>query len=291
MTSEIPFVGDITRFLTDDAPRSVRAAIAQAGRKDILDESYPYRHEMKSAEYAPVMAALQVELVKMAWDLRTTGRRLAVVFEGRDAAGKGGTIERMRENLNPRQAYIVALSKPSEREASQWYFQRYVDWLPAAGEVALFDRSWYNRGVVEHVFGFCTPDQRERFFGQVPAFEQLLIDEGIVLVKLWLNVGRAEQLRRFLDREGDPLKQWKLSWIDVEGLKKWDAYSAAIRETLARTDTAHAPWTVIRSDDKDRARIAAVQAVLNAIDYKGRDLAAIGTTDAAIAGGVGLWHD
>ncbi|MBW6505703.1 MAG: polyphosphate kinase 2 [Rhodobacteraceae bacterium] len=291
MTSEIPFVGDITSFLAKDAPKPLREAIAKAGRKDILDPGYPYPREMKASEYAPVMAALQVELVKMAWDLRNTGRRLAVVFEGRDAAGKGGTIERVRENLNPRQAYIVALSKPTEREASQWYFQRYVDWLPAAGEVALFDRSWYNRGVVEQVFGFCTPEQRERFFGQVPAFEQMLIDEGIVLVKLWLNVGRAEQLRRFLDREGDPLKQWKLSWIDVEGLKKWDDYTAAIGETLTRTESAHAPWTVIRSDDKARARIAAIQTVLHAVDYKGRDLAAIGARDGAIAGGLGLWHD
>ena len=291
MTNEIPFVGDITRFLTEEAPNPIRTAIAEAGRKDILDPGYPYPREMKASEYDPQMAALQVELVKMAWDLRSTGRRLAVVFEGRDAAGKGGTIERMRENLNPRQAYIVALAKPSEREASQWYFQRYVDWLPAAGEVALFDRSWYNRGVVEQVFGFCTPEQRARFFGQVPAFEQMLIDEGIVLVKLWLNVGRAEQLRRFLDREGDPLKQWKLSWIDVEGLKKWDEYTAAIGETLTRTDTAHAPWTVIRSDDKARARIAAIQTVLQAVDYKGRDLAAIGARDAQIAGGIGLWHD
>ena len=291
MTNEIPFVGDITRFLTEEAPKPIRTAIAKAGRKDILDPGYPYPREMKASEYDPQMAALQVELVKMAWDLRSTGRRLAVVFEGRDAAGKGGTIERMRENLNPRQAYIVALAKPSEREASQWYFQRYVDWLPAAGEVAMFDRSWYNRGVVEQVFGFCTPEQRARFFGQVPAFEQMLIDEGIVLVKLWLNVGRAEQLRRFLDREGDPLKQWKLSWIDVEGLKKWDEYTAAIGETLTRTDTAHAPWTVIRSDDKARARIAAIQTVLQAVDYKGRDLAAIGARDAQIAGGIGLWHD
>ncbi|WP_372838480.1 polyphosphate kinase 2 [Phaeovulum sp.] len=291
MTNEIPFVGDITDFLNNDAPAEIRIALDEARRKDILDPAYPYPREMKNSEYDEIMDALQIELVKMAWDLRNTGRRLVVLFEGRDAAGKGGTIERMRDNLNPRQAYIVALSKPSEREASQWYFQRYVDWLPAEGEIALFDRSWYNRGVVEHVFNFCTPEQRERFFGQVPAFEQMLIDEGIVLVKLWLNVGRAEQLRRFLDREREPLKQWKLSWIDVEGLKKWDEYSDAIRETLTRTDTAHAPWTVIRADDKARARIAAIQTVLNAVDYKGRDLAAIGAPDPAIAGGLALWND
>lgn len=290
MSTEIPFVGEITKFLRQEAPKEVRKAIEQAGRKDILSPSYPYRREMKSDEYDPIMAALQIELVKMLWDLRDTGKRLAVIFEGRDAAGKGGTIERIRENLNPRSAYIVALPKPTEREAGQWYFQRYVDWLPAAGEIALFDRSWYNRGVVEHVFGFCTAGQREHFFHQLPDFEKMIVDEGITLVKLWLEVGRAEQLRRFLDREEDPLKQWKLSWIDVEGLKKWDAYSDAIGETLRRTDTAHAPWTVIRSDDKDRARIAAIQAVLNAVDYKGKDTGAIGPVDDRVAGGLDLWN-
>jgi len=223
MSTEIPFVGEITKFLRDEAPKDIRKAIEKAGRKDILAEDFPYSDELKGKDYDRHMAALQVELVKMLWDLRDTGKRLCVLFEGRDAAGKGGTIERMRENLNPRSAYIVALPKPTDREATQWYFQRYVDWLPAAGEIALFDRSWYNRGVVEHVFGFCTPDQREHFFSQLPGFEQMLVEEGIVLVKLWLNVGRAEQLRRFLDRENDPLKQWKLSWIDVEGLKNGTA--------------------------------------------------------------------
>ena len=217
---EIPFVGDITRFLNEGAPAEVRKAIETAGRKDILSGDYPYDRELKDRDYDAQMDRLQIELVKMLHDLRATGKRLCVLFEGRDAAGKGGAIERMRENLNPRNAYIVALPKPTEREASQWFFQRYVDWLPAAGEIALFDRSWYNRGVVEHVFGFCTPEQRRLFFRQLPDFERMLIDEGITLVKLWLNVGRAEQLRRFLARENDPLKQWKLSWIDVEGLKK-----------------------------------------------------------------------
>ncbi len=182
----------------------------------------------------------------------------------------------------------MALPKPTEREATQWYFQRYIDWLPAGGEVAMFDRSWYNRGVVEHVFDFCTPEQRELFFTQLPGFERMLVEEGVILVKLWLNVGRAEQLRRFLAREKDPLKQWKLSWIDVEGLKRWEAYTSAIRETLNRTHSTHAPWTVIRSDDKARARIAAVQTVLLAIDYDGKDADAIGAPDAGICGGPGL---
>jgi len=286
----IPFVGDITRYLETEAPGKIRKAIAEGGKKDILDKSYPYRREMDNDDYDAHMARLQVELVKMLFDLRATGKRLVVLFEGRDAAGKGGAIERMRENLNPRSAYIVALAKPNERESGQWYFQRYIDNLPAKGEIALFDRSWYNRGVVEKVFDFCTDAQRQLFFRQLPDFERMVVDEGITLVKLWLNVDRAEQLRRFLDRERDPLKQWKLSWIDVEGLKKWDAYTEAIRETLDKTDTDHAPWTVIRADDKARARIAAIQSVLMAVDYKGRDETAIGKIDEAVCGGPGIMN-
>lgn len=285
---DIPFVGDITKFLQEEAPKEIREAIEKTGKREILSKTYPYDKELKNEDVEAHMEALQIELVKMLWDLRDTGKRLVVLFEGRDAAGKGGTIERMRENLNPRSAYIVALPKPNEREAGQWYFQRYVDWLPSSSEIALFDRSWYNRGVVEHVFGFCTPEQREHFFCQLPDFEKMLVEEGIILVKLWLNVGREEQLKRFLDRENDPLKQWKLSWIDVEGLKKWDEYSEAITETLSRTDTKHAPWTVIRSDDKKRARVAAIQTVLNAVDYAKKDVKAIGEIDKKIAGGIDL---
>jgi polyphosphate kinase 2 len=188
---------------------------------------------MDKDDYEDQLEALQVELVKFhAW-VRDTGQRIAVVFEGRDAAGKGGSIKRVRENLNPRVAGVVALQKPTEREAAQWYFQRYVHHLPAGGEIRLFDRSWYNRGVVEHVFGFCTPEERAAFFRQLPDFEQMVVDDGIRLTKIWLNVGRAEQLRRFLDRESDPLKQWKLSLDRRGGLPRWDAYSDAIGETLA----------------------------------------------------------
>lgn len=280
-----PFVGDITKFLETEAPAAIRDAILSADKDDILSETFPYDEEMKTKDYDKHMEKLQVELVKMLYDLLTTGKRLCVLFEGRDAAGKGGAIERMRENLNPRSAHIVALPKPTEREATQWYFQRYTDWLPAAGEIALFDRSWYNRGVVEHVFGFCKPEQRKLFFRQLPEYEKMLVDEGIILVKLWLNVGRAEQLRRFLARESDLLKQWKLSWIDVEGLKKWDAYTDAIRETLAKSHTDVAPWTVIRADDKKRARLAAIQTVLNAVDYAGKDEKSIGKIDGKICGG------
>ena len=284
----LPFDGAISGFFANEAPEAVRRAIEDAGKDDILAESYPYAEEMKGKVYDAEIEALQLELVRLQADARDTGKRIVVVFEGRDAAGKGGTIKRFRENLNPRGARVVALSKPNDREAGEWYFQRYVDHLPTAGEIVLFDRSWYNRAVVEHVFGFCTPKQREHFFRQVPEFEDMLVDEGIVLHKLWLNVGRAEQLNRFLKREKDPLKQWKLSWIDVEGLKKWDAYTDAIAETFDRSHTDHAPWTVIRSDDKKRARLAAIRTVLAGLDYVGKgDVAA---PDRKICGGPDIWN-
>ncbi len=282
---DLPYVGEITKYFEKSAPKAIRKAIEKAGKDDILDPSYPYRDEMKGKEYDPHMAGLQLQLVRLMHDVIRTGKRLVVLFEGRDAAGKGGTIERVRENLNPRSAYIVALPKPGEREADQWYFQRYTDWLPAKGEIALFDRSWYNRGVVERVFGFSNAAARETFFRQLPPYEDMLVDDGIILVKLWLNVGRAEQLKRFLDREKDPLKQWKLSSIDVDGLGKWDDYTAAIRDTLSRSHSGTAPWTEIRSDDKKRARIAAIQTILRSVDFTGRDDRLIGTPDPKIAGG------
>ncbi len=284
----LPFDGAISAFYDKEAPASVRKAIQNAGKKDILSKTYPYDSELGSDAYEDEISALQHELVRLQADVKETGKRVVVVFEGRDAAGKGGTIKRFRENLNPRVARTVALGKPSEREAGQWYFQRYIDHLPTEGEIVLFDRSWYNRGVVEHVFGFCTPKEREKFFDQLPGFEKMLVDEGIVLRKLWLNVGRAEQLRRFLKREKDPLKQWKLSWIDVEGLKKWDAYSKAIAETFERSHTKTAPWHVIRSDDKKRARVAAIKAVLSDIPYAGKGKAAQ-EPDPLISGGSDIW--
>jgi polyphosphate kinase 2 (PPK2 family) len=193
----LPFDGAISRYLREGAPAAVRKAIEKAGKDDILTKSYPYKEEIKGKDYDAQMEVLQIELAKMQAGLRATGKRLIVVFEGRDAAGKGGTIKAVTENLNPRQAYVVALPKPTERESQQWYFQRYVDWFPAKGEIALYDRSWYNRAMIEHVFGFCTPDQRAKFFRQLPEFEQMIADEGIILLKIWLEVGRAEQLRRF----------------------------------------------------------------------------------------------
>lgn len=283
----LPFDGAISSFHENEAPDDIREAIAAAGKKDVLSESYPYASEMDKDDYEDEIAKLQLELVRMQADVKETGKRVALIFEGRDAAGKGGTIKRFRENLNPRVARVVALSKPSDREAGQWYFQRYVDHLPTEGEIVLFDRSWYNRGVVEHVFGFCTDAQRAHFFKQVPDFEKMLVDEGIILKKLWLNVGRAEQLRRFLKRERDPLKQWKLSWIDVEGLKKWDAYSDAIQETFDKSHSEHAPWTVLRSDDKKRARLAAIRSVLGDIDYVGKG--ELEPPDPKICGGPDIW--
>lgn len=287
----LPFDGAISKFFNEDAPADLRVAIQNSGKNHILAANFPYAKRMKRDAYEADMAALQIELVKcQAW-VKDTNARVAVVFEGRDAAGKGGAIKRIRENLNSRIARVVALSKPSDREATQWYFQRYISHLPAGGEIALFDRSWYNRGVVEHVFDFCTPEQRQSFFWQLPEYEEMLIDEGIIFAKIWLNVGRAEQLRRFLSREKDPLKQWKLSWIDVEGLKRWDAYSKAIEETFARSHTENSPWTVIRSDDKRRARIAVIRSVLSQIEYEGKDATVACAPDDKICGGPEMWVD
>ena len=286
--TDLPFDGAISRYFRETAPEAVRRAIEKGDKDDILWKGYPYGAEMKGKDYDSAMEALQIELVKMQADIKARGKRVVVVFEGRDAAGKGGTIGVMRENLNPRVANVVALSKPSDREAAQWYFQRYIDWLPAKGEMSIFDRSWYNRAMIEHVFGFCKPEEREKFFRQLPDFERMLVDEGIIFLKIWLEVGQAEQLKRFLDREGDPLKQWKLSQIDIDGLSKWDAYTKAIHETMERSQFKQAPWTVILSDDKKRARIAAIQSLLHAVDYKGRDKAAIGKIDDKICGGPDL---
>ncbi|NCO87472.1 MAG: polyphosphate kinase 2 [Rhodobacterales bacterium] len=281
---DLPFDGAISKFFKDEAPKPIRDVIEGAGKDDVLNPRYPYPEEMNTKAYEAAMEALQIEMVRLQAWVKDTGQRIAIVFEGRDAAGKGGAIKAMTLNLNPRGARIVALPKPTEAEAAQWYFQRYIAELPGKGEITFFDRSWYNRGVVEHVFGFCTPEQRAQFFAQVNPFEKLLADEGITLFKLWINVGQATQLERFLAREKDPLKQWKLSWIDVEGLKKWDAYTAAINETLRQTHSAHAPWTVLRGDDKKRTRINAMRTVLHALDYARKDVAAVGEIDARIAG-------
>lgn len=287
---ELPFDGAISAYFETEAPDEVRDAIRRAKKGDVLNPVFPYSEPLSKKQYQQDLQKLQIELVKLRHWARATGTRIAILFEGRDAAGKGGTIDRFRAHLNPRGARVVALPKPSDVEATQWYFQRYINHLPASGEIVFYDRSWYNRAVVEHVFDFCSPDEREHFFAQVPDFERMLVHEGIVLFKFWLNVGRAEQLRRFLDREKDPLKQWKLSWIDVEGLRRWDAYSAAIGETLTRSHTDTAPWTVIRSDDKRRARLAAIRQVLACMDYTHKDSKVIGARDELIAAGPEIWH-
>jgi polyphosphate kinase len=289
--TKLPFDGAISAYAANGAPKAVRAALAQAKKDEILWPGYPYRREMKKSEYEDQLYALQCQLARLQADFRATGQRMVVVFEGRDAAGKGGAISAVSQYLNPRQAHIVALSKPTEREAGQWYFQRYVDHLPARGEIVLFDRSWYNRAMVEHVFGFCTPDQRAKFFAQLPEFEKMIVDEGIILVKFWLEVGQAEQLARFLDREKDPLKQWKLSQIDIDGLPKWQEYTEAIDETLAQSHFKHAPWTVVLADDKKRARLAVLQRILLAADFAGKDTDVIGKLDEKITGGPKLRSD
>lgn len=285
----LPFDGAISRYLAEGAPDDIRKAIESGGKKDILTPDFPYDRWMKKDDYEPVAQAHQVELVKFQSWVQATGARVVILFEGRDTAGKSGAISRVTANLNPRVVRVNALPAPSDRERGQWYFQRYAERLPAKGEIALFDRSWYNRGVIEQVFGFCTPDQRAHFFAQLPDFERMLVDDGITLIKLWFNVGRAEQLRRMLERERHVLKQWKLSRIDVDGLAKWDDYTRAIGETLSASDFAFAPWTVIRGDDKYRARIAAMQAILGRFDYARKDQRAVGEPDPLISGGTALW--
>jgi len=287
---DLPFDGAISAFFRNDAPDDVRNAIKRAEKGDIITPSYPHSERLAGKVYDKQYAKLQIEMVKLQSWVRDSGTRIAMVFEGRDAAGKGGTIRRVRENLNPRSARVVALSKPSDREQGQWYFQRYIKHLPTAGEMVFFDRSWYNRGVVEPVFGFCTPEENKHFFNQVPDFERMITDEGIHLFKLWLNVGRAEQLHRMLAREKDPLKQWKLSGIDVKGLAKWDDYTAAITDTLKRSHTDHAPWTVIRTDDKRRARLNAMRVLLTAFDYPEKNEKAVGDIDPLICGGPDIWN-
>lgn len=286
---ELPFDGAISAFYKNDAPEAVRNVVKSSKKGDILSDSYPHRSRMGRKSYEREMARLQIELVKLQAWLRETGTRIAMVFEGRDAAGKGGTIGRFRMNLNPRAARVVALTKPSETERSQCYFQRHIRHLPAAGDMVFFDRSWYNRGVVEPVFGFCTPEQNAQFFNQVQPFEQMLGEDGVHLFKFWLNVGRSEQLKRMLKRESDPLKQWKLSGIDVKGLHLWDEYSAAIQDTLTRSHTDTAPWTIVRSDDKRRARLNVIRTVLHRFDYTHKDLDAIGAIDSAVCGGPDIW--
>lgn len=237
-------------------------------RKIITSTGLP---KMRRAEYEHEKRQLQIELVKMQNWVKSTGEKVVILFEGRDAAGKGGTIKRMTEHLNPRGARVVALEKPSDRELGQWYFQRYVQHLPTSGEIVLFDRSWYNRAGVEKVMGYCTKKQYMSFIREVADFERMLVHSGIRLFKLWFSVSREEQLRRFERRRSDPLKQWKLSPVDMASIDKWSDYTQAKEQMFHYTDTRDAPWTVIRSDDKKRARLNAMRYVLGQLPYKGKD--------------------
>lgn len=249
---------------------------------DTWREGYPYPERLSRRQYERDKRALQVELLKLQSWIKEAGGRLVILFEGRDAAGKGGTIKRFTERLNPRGARVVALEKPSERERTQWYFQRYVAHLPSAGEIVLFDRSWYNRAGVERVMGFAEPDEYTEFLRQAPDLEQMLVRSGITLVKFWFSVSRAEQRTRFLIREIDPVRQWKLSPIDLASLDRWDDYTAAKEAMFRHTDTPHAPWTVVKSNDKKRARLNAMRHVLHQIDYPGKDPAVATPPDPLI---------
>jgi polyphosphate kinase 2 len=258
-----------------ELPKAIKSAAFGSG-------GFPYDKKLDDDEYDTQMYALQKQLVLHQAHMAKAGTRTVILFEGRDAAGKGGTIERFVENLNRRYTMAVALPKPSDREQTQWYFQRYVDWLPAAGEMVLFDRSWYNRAVVEPVMGFCTEEQTENFLDEAPEFEKRLTRDGIKLVKFWLSIGQEMQLKRFHDRRHDPLKTWKLSPVDIKALHKWDEYSAARDRMLKRSDSKHAPWTVIRANDKNRARLNAIRVVLHSLEYEGKDEAEIGKIDKKI---------
>ncbi len=251
---------------------------------DWRNGAYPYRNLMSRKNYEAQKYLLQVELLKLQAWVKETGQRVVVLFEGRDAAGKGGAIKRFMEHLNPRGARVVALEKPSDTERGQWYFQRYVEHLPTAGEIVMFDRSWYNRAGVERVMGFCNAHEYEEFMRQAPDFERHLVRSGIHLIKFWFSVSKAEQRRRFKEREAHPLKQWKLSPIDMASLDKWDDYTQAKEAMFFETDTADAPWTVIKSDCKKRARLNAMRYVLHKLPYSNKDLEHIKQLDPLLVG-------
>ena len=265
----------------DDDPVLLRA---DGTPVDTWREGYPYAERLPREIYDRDKRLLQIELLKLQYWVKRSKQRLVIVFEGRDAAGKGGTIKRFMEHLNPRGASIVALEKPTEREQTQWYFQRYVAHLPAAGEMTLFDRSWYNRACVEHVMGYCDQEQYEEFMRQAPEFERMLVRSGILLVKLWFSVSQAEQQTRFTIRQIDPVRQWKLSPTDLASLDKWQAYTEAKEAMFHYTDTAHAPWTVVKSNDKKRARLEAMRHVLSLYDYTDKDEELVGRPDPKILG-------
>ncbi|MFC8914969.1 polyphosphate kinase 2 [Streptomyces sp. NPDC057116] len=277
---------DLLAGLSVDTSRPEQPVVLDSAGEPIRTwrENYPYDRKIRRAEYERTKRILQIELLKLQRWVKETGARLVVICEGRDAAGKGGTIQRFTERLNPRGARIVALDKPTEREAGQWYFQRYVAHLPSAGEIAFFDRSWYNRAGVEKVMGFCTDEEYDRFLRQCPQFESMLVQDGILLVKFWFSVSRAEQRTRFAIRQVDPVRQWKLSSTDLASLDLWDAYTTAKVTMFRATDTEHAPWTVVKSNDKRRGRLEAMRSLLGRVDYDNKDVEAVGEPDPLIVG-------
>jgi len=248
------------------------------------DGSYPYAEKMEVLEYEQHKHELQIELLKMQSWVKDTKQRIVILFEGRDAAGKGGTIKRFMEHLNPRGAHVIALEKPDARERNQWYFQRYVQHLPSKGEIILFDRSWYNRAGVEKVMGFCNDQEYLEFLRQAPELERMFVNSGIILHKYWFSVSRTEQFSRFKSRQNDPLKHWKLSPVDMASLAKWDDYTKAKDAMMFHTNTKDAPWTIIRSDDKKRGRINCMRHFLSSLDYPGKDQGVVGEPDPLIVG-------
>jgi polyphosphate kinase 2 len=269
----------------EDSARKVKFEQADGElAEDWREGGYPYKHLMSRRSYERKKYELQVELLKLQAWVKETGQRVVILFEGRDAAGKGGTIKRFMEHLNPRGAHVVALEKPSEVERGQWYFQRYIEHLPTRGEIVLFDRSWYNRAGVERVMGFCTDEEYLEFMRQAPEFERNLARSGLHLIKFWFSVSRKEQRRRFKERKSHPLKQWKLSPVDLASLDKWDEYTKAKEAMFFYTDTADAPWTVIKSDCKKRARLNAMRYVLHKLPYSNKDIDRIGPLDPLLVG-------
>jgi polyphosphate kinase len=264
-------------------PRRLRAD-SEAIRHAFETGEFPYKSRLSEKVYLEHMAALQVELLKAQNWVKEVDQRIVILFEGRDAAGKGGTIKRFMEHLNPRGARVVALEKPSERERTQWYFQRYIEHLPSGGEIVFFDRSWYNRAGVERVMNFCSPNEYLDFMRQCPDLERMLVNSGLRLYKYWFSVTREEQMRRFKAREVDPLKQWKLSPIDRASMDKWDSYTEAKEAMFFFTDTADSPWIVIKSDDKKRARLNCMQHFLSSLDYPNKDMSVVRGPDPLIVG-------
>lgn len=277
---------DAPRFFTEHGgfdlddpllPEWVEAEALRSG-------GYPYEEQIKDKHYEEELTELQIELVKLQRHTNETGGRIVLLFEGRDAAGKGGSIFTFRQYLNPRSVRVVALPKPNEIERGEWYFQRYIKYLPTTGEIVLFDRSWYNRAGVEPVMGFCTEKQQQTFLRQAPCFENMLVEAGIVIFKFWLDIGRAMQLKRFYERRHNPLKLWKLSPIDYAAMEKWDAYTAARNEMFSKTHNDTVPWIAVRANDKRRARINIIRQVLGAVDYAGKDTDVVRRPDPLILG-------